>query len=199
MNEHLVPNTSIHRVTKPSSIGAHVYLTWVSAPRPDLDYLESQSDSPRLKQRFRGGRPAGFTLIEVITTIVVLAIAATALLSVFTSTVRGSADPMIQQQAVSISEAYMEEILIKDFTVGPETTRANFDDVQDYNGLTDVGARDQSNNPITGLGAYTINVTVFADDLNGITSASGDALRIDVTVSHAATGSIVLSGYRTNY
>ncbi len=145
-------------------------------------------------------RHTGFTLIEVITTIVVLAIAATALLSVYTSMVRGSADPMIQQQAVSIAEAYMEEILLKNFTVGPETTpRPNFDDVQDYNGLTDVGARDQSDNPITGLGAYTINVTVFADDLNGITSASGDALRIDVTIRHAATGSIVLSGYRTNY
>jgi MSHA pilin protein MshD len=57
----------------------------------------------------------GFTLIEIIITIVVLAIAATTLLSVFTSTARTSADPMIQQQAISIAEAYMEEIVSKSF------------------------------------------------------------------------------------
>jgi MSHA pilin protein MshD len=55
----------------------------------------------------------GFTLIEIIVTIVVLAIAGTTLLSVFTSTARTIADPMIQQQAISIAEAYMEEVLLK--------------------------------------------------------------------------------------
>ncbi|MEE8366261.1 MAG: prepilin-type N-terminal cleavage/methylation domain-containing protein [Gammaproteobacteria bacterium] len=142
-------------------------------------------------------RHCGFTLIEVITTIVVVAIAAAALLGVFTGAIRGSADPMIQQQAVSIAEAYMEEILLKDFAVGPETTRATFDDVRDYNGLTDVGARDQSDNAIAGLGAYTITVTVGGDSLNAIPVI--DSLRIDISVSHAAIDPIVLSGYRTRY
>jgi MSHA pilin protein MshD len=145
-------------------------------------------------------RHCGFTLIEVITTIVVVAIAAAALLSVFTSTIRGSADPMIQQQAVSTAEAYMEEILLKAFIdpdgIGGET-RPTFDDVQDYNGLTDVGARDQNDNAIAGLGAYTITVTVGGDSLNGI--APIDSLRIDISVNHAAIDPIVLAGYRTNY
>ncbi len=142
-------------------------------------------------------RHSGFTLLEIITTVVVIAVAAPTLMSVFSSTIQTSADPMFQHQALSIAEAYMEEILLKDFTIGPETTRANFDDVRDYNGLTDVGARDQANNLIAGLNDYTISVTVANDGLNGI--AAADSLRIDLTVSHALIDDILLSGYRVNY
>lgn len=145
-------------------------------------------------------RQTGFTLIEIITTIVVLSIAATAILSVFTGTIRSSANPVIQQQAISIAEAYMEEIMLKSFN-DPDSTsgesRADFDDVLDYNGLNDVGARDQNDNPIASLADYTISVSVVNSSLNGITSS--DAFRITVNVSHAVTGNIVLSGYRTNY
>jgi len=140
---------------------------------------------------------SGFTLLELITTIVVIAVAAPALMSVFSSTIQTSADPMFQHQALSIAEAYMEEILLKDFAIGPETTRASFDDVRDYNGLTDVGARDQSNNLIAGLNDYTISVTVANEGLNGI--AAADSLRIDLIVSHALIDDILLSGYRVNY
>ena len=142
-------------------------------------------------------RHSGFTLLEIIVTLVVISIAAATLMSVFSSTVRTSADPMIQQQAVSIAEAYMEEILLKDFAVGPGASRATFDDVRDYNGLTDVGARDQNNNAIAGLGAYTVAVLVADDALNGIVAT--DSRRIDITVSHALIGDIVLSGYRVIY
>ena len=142
-------------------------------------------------------RHSGFTLLEIITTVVVIAVAAPTLMSVFSSTIQTSADPMFQHQALSIAEAYMEEILLKDFAIGPETTRASFDDVRDYNGLTDVGARDQANNLIAGLNGYTISVTVANDGLNGI--AAADSLRIDLTVSHALIDDILLSGYRVNY
>ena len=142
-------------------------------------------------------RYSGFTLLEIIVTLVVISIAATALMSVFSSTVRTSADPMIQQQAISIAEAYMEEILLKDFAPGPGATRATFDDVQDYNGLTDNGARDHNNNLIAGLGAYTIAVAVTGATLNGI--AAIDSLRIDITVSHTVIGDLLLSGYRVAY
>lgn len=142
-------------------------------------------------------RHSGFTLLEIITTVVVIAVAAPTLMSVFSSTIQTSANPMFQHQALSIAEAYMEEILLKDFAIGPEATRANFDDVRDYNGLTDVGARDQANNLIAGLNDYTISVTVANDGLNGI--AAADSLRIDITVSHAVIDNILLSGYRVNY
>ncbi len=145
-------------------------------------------------------RSAGFTLIEIITTIVVLSIAATTIMSMFSNTIRSSANPMIQQQAISIAEAYMEEILLKPFNdpdgIGGET-RANFDDVLDYNGLNDGGALDQNGNPIASLGDYTVTVSVTNTGINGI--ASADSFLITVNVAHTVLGSIVLNGFRTNY
>ena len=143
----------------------------------------------------------GFTLIEIIVTIVVLAIAATALLGVFTNTVRTSANPMIQQQAISIAEAYMEEITLKGFNdpdgSGVEASRSSYDDVRDYAGITNAAISDQNGNTITALNAYRITVNVVGDAFNGI--AAADSLRIDITVTHPAIDSIAISGYRTNY
>jgi MSHA pilin protein MshD len=145
----------------------------------------------------------GFTLIEIIVTIVVLAIAATALLSVFTSTVGTSANPMIQQQAISIAEAYMEEITLKSFNdpdgSGVEATRAEFDDVRDYDGITDAAISDQNSSTATiaALNAYRITVNVTGVAFNGI--AAANSLRIDITVTHPAIDPIAISGYRTNY
>jgi len=142
----------------------------------------------------------GFTLIEIIVTIVVLSVAATAIMSMFTNTIRTSADPMIQQQALSIAEAYMEEILLKSFNDpdGGEAgeTRSSYDDVDDYDGLNDVGAVDETGTAIPVLADYTVSVTVTSGaSLNGIT----DALRIRVSVDHTVLDPIVIHGYRTDY
>jgi MSHA pilin protein MshD len=148
-------------------------------------------------------RQSAFTLIEVIVTIVVLAVAASALLGVFTSMVRGSADPVIQQQAITVAEAYMEEILRKSYgdplvaeTGGKEAgeDRASFNDVQDYNALQDNKVRDQNDALIAPLDAYSVTVNVNAAVLGGV-----NAMQIDVTVSHPVTGSILLSAFRTQY
>ncbi len=145
-------------------------------------------------------RQSAFTLIEIITTIVIIAVAATAIMSVFTSTIKTSADPMIQQQAVSIAEAYMEEILLKPFSdpdgVGGET-RSGYDDVFDYDLLTDNGATDQNGNGIASLTDYTVTVSVTTSALNGI--AAANAALVTVTVSHTVLDPIVLHGYRTSY
>ena len=60
-------------------------------------------------------RQKAFTLIEIVVTLIVIGISATALLSLFTNLGRGSADPVIQQQAATIGEAYIEEILLRAF------------------------------------------------------------------------------------
>jgi MSHA pilin protein MshD len=142
---------------------------------------------------------AGFTLLEIITTVVVIAVAATALMSVFSSTVATSADPVLEHQAIAIAEAYMEEILLKDFDqMGPPApSRAEYNDVRDYNNLPDTVVRDQFGVAIGALSDYSISVSVAADGLNGI--AAIDSLRIDITVSHASIDPVQLSGYRTNY
>jgi len=151
----------------------------------------------------------GFTLLEVLITIVVIGIAATTIMGVFINTVSTSADPLIQQQSISIAQAYMEEIQSKNFadptvaeTGGAEAgeSRASYDDIQDYDGLTDVGARDQNDVAIAGLSAYSVSVVVSGQPLTGgSTIVATDSMRIDITVVHAAIDPILLSAFRTNY
>ena len=151
-------------------------------------------------------RQSAFTLIEIIVTIVVIAIGASALLSVFGSVARSSADPAIQQQATTIAEAYLEEILLRAFNdpQGGETGndegesgRAEYDDVKDYRSLAAAPAADQFGNPVPALADYTVTVSVTNSALGGLPAA--DSLRVDVNVNHPAIGDILLSGYRTRY
>jgi MSHA pilin protein MshD len=143
----------------------------------------------------------GFTLIELVISIVVVSIALGGVLMAINYTVTHSADPMLQHQALAIAESYLEEILLKPFanpTGGYEgNNRALFDDVDDYNGLHDEGARDQTDTAINGLQNYTVDVAVANTSLNGI--GAGDSMRITVTVSHPLGFNMTLSGFRTNY
>jgi MSHA pilin protein MshD len=80
----------------------------------------------------------------------------------------------------------------------PNTGRASWDLVDQYNGLVDVGAHDQFGNAIPSLSSYTVSVsTSQSSALNGVPAA--DARRIDITVSYAPSASVILSGYRTHY
>ena len=141
----------------------------------------------------------GVTLVELVVSIVIIAIASSSVLGVLSVTTGASADPMIRQQAVAIADAYLEEILLKPFSdpdgVDGEAARADFDDVDDYDGLLDAGARDQFDNAIGGLGAYDVSVAVTPS--GGLTSApAADTFRIDVTVARAPDVDFTISGYR---
>ena len=147
-------------------------------------------------------RQAGTTLIELVISIVIISIAVSAVLMALTMTVGYSADPMIRHQAVAIAEAYLEEITLKAFDdpdgVDGEANRTLYDDVDDYNGLVDVGARDQFNAALTGLDDYTVTVAVTAS--SGLPSiASTDLFLISVTITHAANIDFTVSAYRANF
>lgn len=149
-------------------------------------------------------RSRGFTLIELIVAITIVAIAATTLLGAIAATTSRSADAMLQQQAIAIAQAYLDEIqqrwVVDPNPTGspPNTGRASWDLVDQYNGLVDVGAHDQFGNPIAALAAYTVSVNVSnSTALPGIGNTA--ARRIDVTVTTAPNVSVTLSGYRTNY
>jgi MSHA pilin protein MshD len=113
-----------------------------------------------------------------------------------------SADAMVQQQAVAIAQAYLDEIQQR-WVVDPNGTptntgRASWNLVDQYNNLNDVGAKDQYGNAISALSAYTVSVSVVSSSaLGGIGSAA--ARRIDVTVTRSPNVTVTLSGYRTNY
>ena len=116
----------------------------------------------------RGHRERGATLIELIISIVVIAIAASAVLgAALRARVGRSADAMVLSQAVAIAEAYLEEISLKSLRRSRRRRRRGarpaFDDVDDYNGLVDNGARDQFGTALAPLAQYTVTVTVAAE------------------------------------
>jgi MSHA pilin protein MshD len=145
----------------------------------------------------------GVTLIELIVAMVVISIALTGVLLVINYTTLHSADPVLRHQAIAIAEAYMEEICLKNFSDPggpPETGRADYDDVRDYNGLNNNGAVDQNGAPIGGLGGYTVRVTVIDSQVYGpAVGRTVTGLGIDVTVVDPAGESLTLTGFRANY
>ncbi len=147
-------------------------------------------------------RQAGTTLIELVIAIVIISIAASAVLMAISTTVASSADPMIRHQAVAIAEAYLEEIALKSFSdpdgVDGEASRDLYDDVDDYNGLVDNGARNQFDAAIADLSNYTVSVAVTPSSaLPSI--ASTDLFLISVTITHSANISFSVSAYRANF
>jgi len=146
----------------------------------------------------------GTTLVELIITIVVLSVALVGILLVMNRTTSSSADPMILHQSVAIAEAYLEEITTRDFNDPDGTnvgeTRSSFDDISDYNGLVDTGARNQLGGSIAGLESYTVSVSVTGSALTGSgqTVSATDSRLITVSVSHPAQSGISLSVYKMN-
>jgi MSHA pilin protein MshD len=147
-------------------------------------------------------RHRGVTLIELVVAITIVAIAATTILGALAAVATRSADAMMQQQAIAIAESYLSEILqrwvIDPNGTPPNTGRASWDLVDQYNGLVDLGAHDQFGNAIASLNAYTVSVsTSRSSALAGVPAAA--ARRVDITVSYPPSASVTLSGYRTSY
>jgi MSHA pilin protein MshD len=156
----------------------------------------------------------GVNLIELLISIVIISIACMGVLLVFAQTVRYSADPMIQTQALAVAEAYLDEILARPLSdpSGGETggseegspslaaSRPLLDDVQDYDGLVNLPPQDQSGAvadfaPVDtqpDLAGYQVDVDVTPNvDVNGVTMA-----RVDVRVRYGAIVDFTLTGFR---
>lgn len=157
----------------------------------------------------------GFTLVELLIFIIVVSIGLLGSIMVFSTAVRGSADPMIRKQALNHAEAMLREVMQKDFqndaadaingsnvlgctpTTNPACAlnspalRSNYNDVDDY---------DTYNQPVTTLAggaipgvACTQAVQVAVGALNG---QNGKFITV-TAVCGAET--IVLTGFRGNY
>jgi len=171
----------------------------------------------------------GLSLIELIVFMIVLSTALAGVLQIFVQATANSADPAIRRQALAIAQSLLEEVQLMPFTfcdgddanvetassiagcasaadaIGPEAGEGRFatpqfDHVNDYHGYTmTAGIVDITNAPVAGLSAYSASVSVAAAALNTITAASGDALRITVTVTGPGGVSLALDGYRSRY
>ena len=150
-------------------------------------------------------RLSGFTLIEMIITIVVVGVGLAGVLVAFSTTIKSSSDPMVRKQVVAIAEGMMEEITLKPY-VDPGTggsiaagscDRSAADDMQDYVGYTSRSVCDVDGTPVAGLATYRVSVVL--DTAAALGSLATNVTKITVTVSNGGAQSFSLVGWRTKY
>jgi MSHA pilin protein MshD len=165
----------------------------------------------------------GYSLIELIITIVVTSIVMVIFYSIFAPNQQGSVSPVVQVKAAELGQAYLEEISLKRFdenspignalrcngdpsllcgAIGAEegiTNRALFDDVDDYNGLSDNPPQDTLGNNRAGFNSYTVNVSVSYAGTDFAGLALQDLKLIQVTVITPQGNSMIFSQYRGNF
>lgn len=144
-------------------------------------------------------RRRGFTLIEIIVAIALVSVGLAGVLSVFTSTVQKSADPVVRKQLLALAEEMMEEVQLKPYGAGPGAisgcNRASADDIWDYNNYTSTGSIcDIDGVAIAALSGYSVQILVQTSTLVGVTEAA----KITVTASRGGE-TLSLIGWRTNY
>lgn len=182
----------------------------------------------------------GVTLIELVIVIVILAIALYGVTTSLSGALSRSSDVIPQTRALALAQSYLDEILSKRFDEhsvprgippcrtnctdavdlgldGGETTRDEFDDVDDYDGLDEgfeqaTPLQDAEGNTRSGYDEFRVRVSVrylelggggaeedLATEPNDLTDAQ-DAKLITVTVSHASEpDGWKFSAYKANF
>lgn len=185
---------------------------------------------PRMSitQRPSHSKQRGFTLIEIIIGIVVLGISIVLLTVLLFPQAQRSAEPILQQRAAALGQAFLDEISGKSFdensdrqgglvrcgegtttctapaALGPDSeTRDTFDDVDDYHQLelTAPTLQDALGDDIAGryVGfTYAIDVC-YSDNLGVCQSTITAFKRIRVTVSTSFGQDFVFTSLRGNY
>lgn len=172
-------------------------------------------------------RQTGFTLVELVVGIVVMAVALTVLSTVFFSSAGRSVEPMLQIRAAEFAQALMDEILAKPFD---ETTplggipactgctasagfgsdgesRGNYDDVDDYHDScgSPIAISNALGNPVDHFANYSMEVCVSYDgDYDGVADNNTNAKLIVVTIylpqgAGLDNNQLQLSAYKGNY
>lgn len=170
-------------------------------------------------------RQRGFTLVELIVFIVVVALAITGVVLVISRTVTQAPQALIQTRALEIAQAYLDEIATRRYdentgqggvprcdssdpgaqpcsaVLGPEPgeTRATYDDVDDYHGLDDSPPVDVAGNPFPGYDDYRVQVSVaYAGTELGL-SSDRLAKRVTLAITTPLGNTIPVSVYRGNF
>ena len=194
-------------------------------------------------------RARGFTLIETVIFIVIIAIAVLSVTLLFSQSVRHSNAPLERQRALALANAFMEEIRHKRWdentpigggcvetgsgfcdsycatlsaascgvcqasagSCQPKASasagtgaegegRADFDDVDDYHGISNQSPpQDADGNPMVGYAGYAVSVTVASPAANWNGIDRRDVKRVEVVVRSPSGESIRLDAYRVNY
>ena len=130
---------------------------------------------------------AGFSLVELVVTLLLLTIAAVAMTSSMGFAMRYQSDGLRNVKTLALAQAYAEEILARRFdertplggvpACSASTTpcspagafddgesRAAYDDVDDYDGLDEAPPVDAAGNTLSGYDRYRVQISVaYAD------------------------------------
>ncbi len=147
------------------------------------------------------GSERGFSLIEIVITIIILGIA-TGILVPFIVSLRGSANPVLMEQAVVLSQERLEQMIAdRRDSATPRgfryaTTPANY----------------PNENPVAGYPDFTRSVTIMCVTTANLDAAGTapnpscaladgltDYARVTVTVTNTLAGSVAAVGLLTNY
>lgn len=168
----------------------------------------------------------GFTLVEIIVSVVAFGILMTLIIGVFAPQVVRGTDPLFSMRAAELGQTYLEEILGKRFAenspsgnnqrcndtinsqplcttpLGRDSGEIagspnNFDDVDDYI-AANTPVLDQSGTPRKDYTGFAVSVAVAyaGTDIN---LANNDAKRITVTVTDPRGQSYVFAAYKANF
>jgi MSHA pilin protein MshD len=147
-----------------------------------------------------GLRARGFTMIEMMVVVVVIAVGIAGVMSAFTHSARGSTEPTVRIQLQAVAEEIMEEILLKPYNTGTPVTvtgceRSAFDELSDYNAYSSSNKVCRvDGTAITELTGYSLSIAVGTDTLAGVAAAK----KVTVTVSRGREAFVLVS-WRTDY
>jgi len=162
----------------------------------------------------------GYSLIELIITIVITSIVMVIFFSIFAPNQRNSVSPLFQVKATELGQAYLEEISLKRFDESSpignglrcdenpsiacgiisteEANRNLYDDVDDYNNLSDKPPKDAFENVRPGFNNFTVNVSVsYAGSDFGLSNSQ--LKKIQVTVISPEDDEIIFTQYKGNF
>lgn len=161
-------------------------------------------------ERASARRQLGLSLIELVMFVAIVGMSVAAILVVYNTAIKGSADPMVRKQAIAVAESLLGEVLMQPFTWcdpqdaandpnNPPTSGASCTGgvaaSQDKNGgaLGPVPAsesRFSASDPfdnVADYNGYTMTSGIYSLD-NGTTPIAGlDAYSATVTVTRAGT------------
>ncbi len=165
----------------------------------------------------------GFTLMETIISIIIVAVAVVGILSVIYNVTQKGINPVMELKACELGQAMLDEIMLKRWdedtplggghidvslanigTETGETNREDFDDVDDYNGYSDgTGSeplKDEAGNVLTGFTGFSRSVTVTFEKPTGAPSGidSRNYKKITVKVTLPTGEEINFVSYKTN-
>lgn len=126
-------------------------------------------------------RTTGFTLVELIMTLVIISIASVGIFSALSFALKHQSDGIWRSKSIALAESYTDQIMMRRFDEASPLggvpaclpaqcsasaafddgeSRAHFDDVDDYDGLDDMPPLDEGGVPLNGFAGYRVAVAV---------------------------------------